>query len=185
MKKVRRNFFRNCNFSPFMSKSFQIWDHFFPLLFPKDFKNLKSLDIGLWEVGVKRPLNGVRKWDGHTYVHFNLKYCGLVFHPWMFGCRLLTALGAAALGNWVLLGHARVNCLEIWPISYNFWKHFKRFHPNCPAVFFNGSWLYVIDIIDIIRALHSWVFTNKPAAQAAGADPSQSRSTNRQNPTLQ
>ena len=24
------------NFKPFMSKSFQIWDHFLPLLFPKD-----------------------------------------------------------------------------------------------------------------------------------------------------
>ena len=44
----------------FMSKSFQIWDHFFPLLFPKDSKNLKSLDIGLREVGAKRLVNGLR-----------------------------------------------------------------------------------------------------------------------------
>ena len=43
-----------------MSKSFQIWDRFFPLLFPKDSKKLTSLDIGLLEVVVKRPLNGVR-----------------------------------------------------------------------------------------------------------------------------
>ena len=42
--------------------SFQIWDHFFPLLFPKDSENLKSLDIGLWEVRAKRRLNGVNKW---------------------------------------------------------------------------------------------------------------------------
>ena len=41
-------------------KVFQIWDHFFPLLFPKDYKNEKSLDIGLWEVGAKIALNGVR-----------------------------------------------------------------------------------------------------------------------------
>ena len=47
-------------FTPFMSKSFKIWDHFFPLLFPKDSKNLIGLDIGLWEVGAKRSLNGVR-----------------------------------------------------------------------------------------------------------------------------
>ena len=30
-------------------------------LFPKDSKTIKSLDIGLQEVGAKRPLNGVRK----------------------------------------------------------------------------------------------------------------------------
>ena len=38
------------NFTPFMSKSFQIWDHFFPLLFPKDSENLKFVDIyfGKW-----------------------------------------------------------------------------------------------------------------------------------------
>ena len=41
------------DFTPFMSKSFQIWDYFFPLLFPKDSKNLKSLDIGFGKVGAK------------------------------------------------------------------------------------------------------------------------------------
>ena len=50
------------NFTPFISKSFKIWDHFFPLLFQKDSKNLKSLYIGLREVGAKRRLNGVKKW---------------------------------------------------------------------------------------------------------------------------
>ena len=48
-KKSVKNFFCRGNFTPFMSKSFKIWDHFFPLLLPKDSKNLKSLDIGLWE----------------------------------------------------------------------------------------------------------------------------------------
>ena len=38
---------------PFMSKIFQIWDRFFSLLFHKDSENLKSLSIGLWEVGTK------------------------------------------------------------------------------------------------------------------------------------
>ena len=33
----------------------------FPLLFPMDSEYLKSLDIGLWEVGAKRRLNGVNK----------------------------------------------------------------------------------------------------------------------------
>ena len=43
-----------------MRKSFQIWDHFFPLLFSKNSENLKSFDIGLWEEDAKRPLNLVR-----------------------------------------------------------------------------------------------------------------------------
>ena len=54
---VRQNLLKNflqCNFTPFMRKIFQIRDHFFPLLFSKDSKNQKSLDIGLWEVGAKR-----------------------------------------------------------------------------------------------------------------------------------
>ena len=46
-----------------MSKTFQIWDHFFQLLFPKNSKNLKSLDIGIWEVGAKKQLNKVRNTD--------------------------------------------------------------------------------------------------------------------------
>ena len=50
------------NFAPFSSKSFQIRDHFFPLHLPKATKNLKCLDIDLWEVGTKRRLNGVNKW---------------------------------------------------------------------------------------------------------------------------
>ena len=54
-------FFLHGDFTPFMSKSAQIWDHFFPLLFPKDSENPKSLDIGLWEVGAKRYLNGMNK----------------------------------------------------------------------------------------------------------------------------
>ena len=47
-----------------MTKRFQIWDHFFPLLFPKDSENLKSFDIELWEVGAKRRLNRINKWEG-------------------------------------------------------------------------------------------------------------------------
>ena len=30
-------------------------------IFPKDSEYLKSLDVGLWEVGAKRRLNGVNK----------------------------------------------------------------------------------------------------------------------------
>ena len=67
IKKIRKkNLFCRCNFTLFLSKSFQIWDHFFQLLFPKDSQNLKSLDIELWKVGAKRSLNGVRKCNGQT-----------------------------------------------------------------------------------------------------------------------
>ena len=51
------------DFRPRPNKNVQIWDQFFPLLFPKNSENLESLDIGLREVGAKRPLNGVRKTD--------------------------------------------------------------------------------------------------------------------------
>ena len=54
-------FFLRGDFTPFMNKSFQIWDHFFPLLLTNDSKNLKSLDIGLWKVGAQRRLNRVNK----------------------------------------------------------------------------------------------------------------------------
>ena len=46
-------FFRRSNFNPFISKSFQMWDPFFPLLFPQDSEHLKSLDIGLQKMGGK------------------------------------------------------------------------------------------------------------------------------------
>ena len=68
-QKFLKNFFRRGNFTPFFNKKVQIWDLFFPLLFPKDSKYLKTLDIGLWVVGAKRPLNTVNKvWrtDKHT-----------------------------------------------------------------------------------------------------------------------
>ena len=66
-KFVKNIFFCLANFTHFMSKSIQILDHFFPLVFPQDSfisfspRNLKSLDIGLWEVGAKICLNGVNK----------------------------------------------------------------------------------------------------------------------------
>ena len=44
-----------------MWEIFQIWDHFLPLVFPKDSENLKSLDIGLQEVEAKRRINGMNK----------------------------------------------------------------------------------------------------------------------------
>ena len=40
--------------------------HFFPLLFPKDSKSLKILDIRLQEVGAKRCLSGTSKVNRRT-----------------------------------------------------------------------------------------------------------------------
>jgi hypothetical protein len=49
------------DFRPLPNKNVQMLDHFFPLLFHKDSKSLKILDIRLWEVGAKRPLKGTSK----------------------------------------------------------------------------------------------------------------------------
>ena len=49
---------------PFISKSFQIWDHFFWLLFPKDSENVKGLDIELWEGGGGKTIKQSEK---HRY----------------------------------------------------------------------------------------------------------------------
>ena len=57
----KKNLFLRGDFTPFMTKSFQIQDHFFPLLFPKDSEKQKSFYIGFWEVGAQRLLNGVNK----------------------------------------------------------------------------------------------------------------------------
>ena len=54
---VRKNQPKNYkkgDFRPLPNKNVQIGDPFFPLLFPKDFKFLKILDILLREVGAKR-----------------------------------------------------------------------------------------------------------------------------------
>ena len=60
-----------------------------------------------------------------TLSYLLVKACGLVIHPYKCGCALLCSLGAVAIGKWSLLGRARIYCLEILPISYNCWKHFR------------------------------------------------------------
>ena len=59
-------FFLFGNFRPLPNKNVQIWDHFFPLLFPKDSKSLKILDIRLREVGANRRLNSTSKVNRQT-----------------------------------------------------------------------------------------------------------------------
>ena len=60
-QRKKKTFFCRGDSRPFLSKNVHIWDHFFPLLFPKDSESLKILDIRLWEVGAKRRLNSTSK----------------------------------------------------------------------------------------------------------------------------
>ena len=66
----KKNFFLRGDFRQFSNKNVHIQDHFFPLLFPKDSESLKILDIRLWEVGAKRPLNGTSKVKKVREKHF-------------------------------------------------------------------------------------------------------------------
>ena len=53
---TKKKFFLRGDFRPLPNKNYQMLDHFFPLLFPKESESLKILDIQLREVGAKRPL---------------------------------------------------------------------------------------------------------------------------------
>ena len=55
-KSAKKNFFLRGDFRPLPNKNDQMLDHFFPLLFTKESKSLKILDIRLQEIGAKRPL---------------------------------------------------------------------------------------------------------------------------------
>jgi hypothetical protein len=61
INKKKQNSFLRGDFRPLPNKNVQMLDHFFPLLFHKDFESLQILDIRLREVGAKRPLNGTLK----------------------------------------------------------------------------------------------------------------------------
>ena len=65
-------FFLRGDFRPLPNKNVQMWDHFFPLLFPKDSKSLKILDNRLQEVGAKRRLNGTSKVNTQTNTHMDM-----------------------------------------------------------------------------------------------------------------
>ena len=61
------------NFTPYIG-SFPIWDHFFPLLFPKNSKSLKDLDTWLQEGGGKKMFKLYLKSEQthrqtHTHTH--------------------------------------------------------------------------------------------------------------------
>ena len=63
-----------------------------------------------------------------TLSHFPVKDCGLVFHPWKFGCPILPALGAVAPKS--LLGREdqlfRNLTIILYPLE-TFWMLISRF----------------------------------------------------------
>ena len=99
------------NFTPFIIKSFQMWDHFFPLLFSKDSKSLKILDMRLREVGAKSRLNGTSKVNTQTNTHTNI-----------LTNRLIESIGSEGQMMWTLIHKMWIICLfffkptlkEIW-----------------------------------------------------------------------
>ena len=66
------------NFTPFISKSFQVSDHFLALLFQKDSESLKFLDMGFQELGAKRRLNGASKVIKHRDRHTDTNTYGQI-----------------------------------------------------------------------------------------------------------
>ena len=71
-KSAKKNyFFLFGNFRPLPNYFFEIWDPFFSLLFSRDSKSLKILDIRLQEVGAKRRLNGTSKVNTLTETRTN------------------------------------------------------------------------------------------------------------------
>ena len=93
-------FFLRGNFTRTLyEQNFQIWDHFFPFLFPKDSEYQKSLDIGLREVGAKKHLNVTSKSE-QTHRHMKILTHRKNPSPWLLSqpdpsliCTLPSLLG--------------------------------------------------------------------------------------------
>ena len=68
IKKSVKNFFSQVNLTPFISKSCQIWDHFFSLLFPKDSINIKR-HLTLGSGGKKTVKRSEKVWRTNTHTH--------------------------------------------------------------------------------------------------------------------
>ena len=77
-KFVQKHFFLRGDFTPFISNSFQIWDPFFPLFFPKDSESLKKLDIQLLEEGAKIRSNSTSKVNRQTKKHTDRQAYGQI-----------------------------------------------------------------------------------------------------------
>ena len=83
IKKIPKKILSPQYFRPFLSKNVQIWDHFFPLLFPKDSESLKIIDIRLLKVGAKRRWNGTLKVNKLKKNMWKKKKCRGDFKPFL------------------------------------------------------------------------------------------------------
>ena len=110
-----------------MTKSFQIWGHFFPLLFPKDSKNPKSLDIGLWEVGKKKRLNGVNKWKNPEW-HIPPDTWHMTHDTWNLTLDMLN------ITHWEWLTLSKNSDIWLWQVRRNgvMWQmKLNMWHVTC------------------------------------------------------
>ena len=86
-EKICKIFFRRSDFPSFMSKSFQILDHVFPLLFPKDSVSLIFFKHWTFASGDK---NTVKKSEKHQnqknpapakFTRKQIMFCAAILHP--------------------------------------------------------------------------------------------------------
>ena len=101
-----------------MSKVFKsetTWFHYFSL---KDSKNLNSLDIGLWEMGAKRRLNGVNKWKNPLKTFF----AAAILHP------LWKKVFKSETTSFYYFSPRIPKIQKVWTLDFRKWgkKKFKR-----------------------------------------------------------
>ena len=77
-KMKKKTFFWRGDLRQFSNNNVYIWDHFFPLLFPKDSESLKILDIRFREVGAKRPLKKTKNWRRPKKVKKKTFFCAAI-----------------------------------------------------------------------------------------------------------
>ena len=74
-KNKKLYFFLPLRFYTLYKQKFSNLRQILSITFPQGFRISKILDIGLWEVGAKRPINGVRKCDRQTTVRSLAPIC--------------------------------------------------------------------------------------------------------------
>jgi hypothetical protein len=87
-----KNFFFRGDFRQFSNKNVQMLDHFFPILFPKDSKSLKILDIRLREVGAKRPIKKTQNRRRPKQVKKKTFFCAAILDNLKKKCSYLRPL---------------------------------------------------------------------------------------------
>ena len=171
-KSAKNKLFLRGDFIPLPSKTVQFWDHLSPTLFPKDSESLKiwTSDSGKW--GQNRPQNLVH--EKGTNKETNNRPTS----------RLLDWIGP--------VGRFDENCyngtivVTVVTAGFNDVKGVVTYFSGTFLVLFQKVW-NPITIEKNAKGLYIQMACkkNKPAAQAAGADPSLWSSTNGQNPPIQ